>query len=218
MTQTPVSRVWMQNWSTIKFGPVNPARSFRAIYASEHHKMPRKPCSRLPMWTLASTRWEHVEIRQEPNQSKIQDTELVAAWGPRHSCGHIQRPNWSGGQLGGGLSSHCRSGALQIDSAPPMSTWMAITEEVMGWGTQAFHEHKARDKGILPWSGTPSGSRMALHGTRSGWRGDFLPTCLLNFCKTVSGNSLQRQTYCCKLVQWEILAVLVWLSLCTHSL
>ena len=73
------------------------------------------------------------------------------------------------------LPTACRSGALRSDSAPPMSTSMAITEEVMGWGTQAFHEHKAQDKGIPPWSGTPNGSWMALHGTRSGWRGFFLP-------------------------------------------
>jgi len=32
---------------------------------------------------------------------------------------------------------------------------MASTEEVMGRGTQAFHEHKTRDKGIPPWSDTP---------------------------------------------------------------
>ena len=98
----------VQNWSTIKFGPVNHARTFRAIHAFKHHTRPGELLLKVANVNLGpSAQWAHVEIRQEPNWSNTRDTEFVAAWGPRYSCGHIQRPIWSGGQLGRGLSSHC---------------------------------------------------------------------------------------------------------------
>ena len=93
-----------------------------------------------------------------------------------HRCGHVQRPNWSGGQPGRRLSCQCMPiRRFRSASAPPMSMWIAMTIEIMGWGTQALDEHETRNLGILPWSGTPRGSWMALHCSRSAWGGGFCP-------------------------------------------
>jgi len=157
---------------------VNPSQTFRVIHASEHHTRPGDPLlkpANVKLGPSARARSVHVGKRQGTNQSNTRDTAFVAAWEPCQRCGHVQRLDWLGRQPSWQLSCQsmptrrCRSA-----SAPPISTWIAITGEVMGWGNQAVHEHEARKLGN-PLSGTPLGSWMTLLGSRSGWGGVFCP-------------------------------------------
>ena len=64
----------------------------RAIHVSEHHTRPGDPLLKPADVNLdPSARSAHVQKGKETNWSNTQDTALVAAWGPHHRCGHLQR-------------------------------------------------------------------------------------------------------------------------------